>query len=151
MRSFRSKPIGWQHESHRHYLAAKGISTKKTYCADKFNYKAAADGLRSLFHDGRPDTEDYGKAMKMQQVDNLRNEVVGKLNEAQESGEITTDNAQRFMNNDFTDETKDFLHRDTESYTQYHDDVMRKLDWHLSTYSTKPRMPWTMEKKYHGT
>jgi hypothetical protein len=28
MRSFRSKPVGWQHESHRHYLAAKGISTK---------------------------------------------------------------------------------------------------------------------------
>jgi len=28
MRSFRSKPVGWRGESHRHYLAAKGISTK---------------------------------------------------------------------------------------------------------------------------
>lgn len=29
MRSFRSKPVGWRKESHRHYLAAKGISTSK--------------------------------------------------------------------------------------------------------------------------
>ena len=28
MRSFRNKPVGWRNESHRHYLAAKGISTK---------------------------------------------------------------------------------------------------------------------------
>jgi len=28
MKSFRSKPVGWRGESHRHYLAAKGISTK---------------------------------------------------------------------------------------------------------------------------
>lgn len=25
--SFRSRPVGWRHESYRHYLAAKGIST----------------------------------------------------------------------------------------------------------------------------
>ena len=28
MRSFRSKPVGWRYESHRHYLAAKGIKTR---------------------------------------------------------------------------------------------------------------------------
>ena len=28
MSSWRSKPIGWRGESHRHYLAAKGIKTK---------------------------------------------------------------------------------------------------------------------------
>jgi len=28
MRSFRSKPVGWRGESHRHYLAAKGIKTR---------------------------------------------------------------------------------------------------------------------------
>lgn len=26
--SFRSKPVGWRHESYRHYLAAKGLRTK---------------------------------------------------------------------------------------------------------------------------
>jgi len=33
MRSFRSKPVGWQGESYRHYLAAKGFSTAKKYYA----------------------------------------------------------------------------------------------------------------------
>ena len=28
MKSFRSKPVGWRGESHRHYLAAKGIKTR---------------------------------------------------------------------------------------------------------------------------
>lgn len=28
MRSFRSKPVGWRGESYRHYLAAKGVTTK---------------------------------------------------------------------------------------------------------------------------
>lgn len=28
MRSFRQKPVGWRHESYRHYLAAKGIKTR---------------------------------------------------------------------------------------------------------------------------
>lgn len=31
MRSFRSKPVGWRGESHRHYLAAKGVRTKHEY------------------------------------------------------------------------------------------------------------------------
>jgi hypothetical protein len=28
MTSFRAKPIGWRGESHRHYLAAKGVKTR---------------------------------------------------------------------------------------------------------------------------
>jgi hypothetical protein len=31
----RYKPVGWQNESHRHYLAAKGIKTKYNYSARK--------------------------------------------------------------------------------------------------------------------
>lgn len=30
VRSFRSKPVGWQHESYRHYLAGKGITTRRS-------------------------------------------------------------------------------------------------------------------------
>lgn len=33
--SFRSKPVGWRGESHRHYLASKGIKTKVKYYAGK--------------------------------------------------------------------------------------------------------------------
>jgi len=28
MTSFRAKPVGWRGESHRHYLAAKGVKTR---------------------------------------------------------------------------------------------------------------------------
>lgn len=31
VRSWRARPIGWRNESHRHYLAAKGISTKRYF------------------------------------------------------------------------------------------------------------------------
>ena len=37
MKSFRSKPTGWQFESNRHSLAAKGISTGRTYNASKIS------------------------------------------------------------------------------------------------------------------
>lgn len=34
MRSFRSKPVGWRNESYRHYLASKGVRTKKLVLSD---------------------------------------------------------------------------------------------------------------------
>lgn len=40
MRSFRSKPVGWQHESYRHALAARGIES---------NYYARKSKLRVPF------------------------------------------------------------------------------------------------------
>ena len=36
---YSSKPVGWRNESHRHYLAAKGISTSRNkYHAHKYHY-----------------------------------------------------------------------------------------------------------------
>lgn len=43
MRSFRSKPVGWRHESYRHYLAAKGV--KSAYAAKT----ALGRGLERIF------------------------------------------------------------------------------------------------------
>jgi hypothetical protein len=34
MTSFRAKPIGWRGESHRHYLASKGVKTKQNYFSE---------------------------------------------------------------------------------------------------------------------
>lgn len=44
MRSFRSKPAGWRHESYRHYLASKGI-------ASKMPKYLAAKGIRMRYFD----------------------------------------------------------------------------------------------------
>jgi hypothetical protein len=35
VRSFRSKPIGWRNDNYRHYLAAKGVSTRMNFYAVK--------------------------------------------------------------------------------------------------------------------
>jgi len=49
VRSFRSKPVGWRSESYRHYLAAKGVTTKRYFSKGNFlpsYYKQAfAEGL----------------------------------------------------------------------------------------------------------
>lgn len=44
MRSFRSKPVGWRGESHRHYLAAKGIKTVPKKYFGVFVYRKSLDG-----------------------------------------------------------------------------------------------------------
>ena len=41
MKSFRSKPVGWRGESHRHYLAAKGVKTRNKYYAYAPTYTGA--------------------------------------------------------------------------------------------------------------
>jgi hypothetical protein len=65
MRSFRAKPVGWQNDSYRHYLAQKGISTNK--------YRAPKTGL-GKFVQGAFDRNDlfiarqrYGRAVGIQQ------------------------------------------------------------------------------------
>jgi hypothetical protein len=65
VRSFRSRPVGWRSESYRHYLASKGVSTRKYLSKGNFlpSYykKAFAEGLtreefeRKLFAAGRDD------------------------------------------------------------------------------------------------
>lgn len=41
MRSYRQRPVGWRGESHRHYLAAKGISR---YFSPVFVYRRSLGG-----------------------------------------------------------------------------------------------------------
>ena len=44
MKSFRSKPVGWRGESHRHYLAAKGIQTVPKKYFGVFVYRKSLGG-----------------------------------------------------------------------------------------------------------
>jgi len=49
MRSFRSKPVGWRGESYRHYLAAKGIKTKRYFAEGDIAMRKFKDaGLRRV-------------------------------------------------------------------------------------------------------
>lgn len=126
------RPVGWRNEPHRHYLAAKGIPTKRYYAIDA---KRMAAGMKSFFSDGRPDTEDYGKRMDQETVEQTRMDVVRKLEAAEDKGKITHDNAKRFMTDQFTDQTKDFLQGTIDRRT-YLENVKRKLDSHMGINST---------------
>lgn len=63
MRSFRSKPVGWQRDNYRHYLAAKGVSTKKSsFMAKKLptitdGYYAVEEDMKESWGDRSPDDE----------------------------------------------------------------------------------------------
>jgi hypothetical protein len=50
MKSFRAKPVGWQYESHRHSLAAQGVSTKRYMMAKGYMMKRARPGLVGRVH-----------------------------------------------------------------------------------------------------
>lgn len=130
MRSFRNKPVGWRHEPHRHYLAAKGIKTAHRYRKGKI--KAVAN---FLMDDGRADTEDFEQDLKMSAVNDMRDEVSTKLGEAERAGNISFENSRRFMNDDFTTETKDFLD-DKIRRNIYQDNVRRRLGRHLTQFGT---------------
>jgi hypothetical protein len=125
------RPAGWRGESHRHYLAARGVRTNRYYAIDA---KRMAAGIKSFFSDGRPDTEDYGKRMDAETIEQQRSEVVRKLQQAEDTGKITHDNAKRFMDDQFTSETKDFLNGTIDRRT-YLENVKRKLDSHMGTNS----------------
>ena len=50
-RNYRARPVGWKGESHRHYLAAKGISTKRYFkrsYPDDAEIQLARDELKAL-------------------------------------------------------------------------------------------------------
>jgi len=55
---YSSKPLGWRGESHRHYLAAKGISTKPKQYFDRISEGRGMVGLKITNEDAQ---WDYGK------------------------------------------------------------------------------------------
>jgi hypothetical protein len=67
MSSFRSKPVGWRYESHRHYLASKGVKTKVDEVADILMFKETdASWLREKpTVGGAGKAEDVADVLKM--------------------------------------------------------------------------------------
>jgi hypothetical protein len=107
----------------------------KRYLAS-IDYDKAAKSIHWAFDDGRPKTEDFAESMRRAEVERMRLESMAELQKAEHAGNITFDNAQRFMADDFTHETKDFLNGTTDRQT-YEANVKRKLHKHKSMHSTK--------------
>lgn len=54
MKNFRAKPVGWQNESYRHYLAAKGVKTsKKKTAPQKYKKGTIKEFVKTRDEDGK--------------------------------------------------------------------------------------------------
>jgi len=76
MRSFRSKPTGWQYESHRHYLAAKGIPSKR--------YLVVKTGLGKFIQgafEKREEYAAYGDAARNVRIQQEQRELAARIAE----------------------------------------------------------------------
>lgn len=134
---------GWFYESFRHSLSARGISTgrkkrrlrtaKVRKRRDIFEWRfhrkflarkyAAFKDDRGLLGNGQTLT-DVSKELKQRNVDVLRNEVIGELQENE--GRMWRGSVERFMEGDFLQETNDYLNNTIDKLT-YERNVRRKL------------------------
>jgi hypothetical protein len=128
VRSFRSKPIGWQRDSYRHYLAAKGISTCR-YPMTKERAKEIAEGVKSFFSDGRAETPDFSKMQREAQVQEEYARTAQELSNEEQEGKLQSGASERFLEGDFTNETKDFLDKKID-YGQYRNNLNRLMKKH---------------------
>jgi len=133
MRSFRSKPVGWQGESHRHYLAAKGISTGQR------QYYASHGLLDNL------PAEMEVKMFKERRAAELRNRVQDELMAAEQRGEISSRTANDFIENVFAKELG-FYMDGTYDYQRFEDEVMRQLHRDIQTHNKKLSLPFISDK-----
>jgi len=86
-KSFRAKPVGWKGESHRHYLAAKGISTNR-----KYNVKTGVGRfVESLYAQGdrrRSKFDAEGAMPSIQKLKMQREELKTPLTKTEQEKEI---------------------------------------------------------------
>jgi hypothetical protein len=142
---FRRQPIGWQGESYRHYLAAKGVKTRiakpsasaahTQYYAEREGEDAAAKTtkfLKWMAHDGRSDVDDLVKARRNAEQQQVYQEVLRKLDEKVNNDEVTYDASNDFIRQGgpFEDETKDFLDGKVDLPT-YRQNVAKRLSVHI--------------------
>lgn len=105
------RPKGWVRESYRHYLAAKGISTRRYNAVRRYNapdFKAASEKLKSFVSD-RVEAPDEKKLMTERTIAKWRSEYQAKLDEREENGEISSQNADRFMAEEFDRIVQEYL------------------------------------------
>jgi hypothetical protein len=148
MRSYRSRPVGWRQDFHRHYLAAKYGSAGRTRYLSSTNdgpAKAAAM-LKATFGDGRPETEDFSLRAKHRDIESKGADVKRRLDEAKKEGVVSAKRADEFYGGKFTDITKDYLDNTYDS-EQYKAEVDKSLQSHLHEHATSVKPFDYTEKK----
>lgn len=131
--SFRSKPVGWKGESHRHYLAAKGIKTKNKYFMFKDN-----KGLLNT-----TDTAvDFDKELRQRVVNEVSNEVITKLHKEEDENKMNSEWSERFLEFEFKNLANKYLSDKSYTRQEFKDDVSKQLEDYTHIHSGKLKLGW---------
>jgi hypothetical protein len=122
----RYKPVGWRNDSHRHYLAAKGIKSK--YEAHKY----FSDGE---MHDERPFYQEHklkseGMNLRMHDIGKKHDEIMQKMEEEVKKGNLDPHKREEFFTGDFKKAKEDYLNK-TYNTSQFHDEVDRSFTYFM--------------------
>ena len=83
-RNYRARPVGWRNESHRHYLASKGIATKRYMYTDRHTL------MKRALINSRPYISEEEKQRREREIayENRRREMQEQLKLAEEEKRI---------------------------------------------------------------
>lgn len=115
---------------------------KKEVMRRRYNVttKQTADFLKGMFDDGRPKVADFAENRKQEDVVMANQRVMEKIRLAEDNNEITSDNANRFLRDDFTTASKDYLDNPHMDRSHYDGEVDRLLERHMSRHGKSAKM-----------
>jgi hypothetical protein len=125
------RPKGWQRESYRHYLAAKGISTRKYNAPD---FKKGAEMMRSAFSN-RVDHTDNERVIRDEAISEARAEYKKRLRQLEEEGKIKPKDVDYFMQEEFDIEKERYLQKQYDRQ-QFKDALDRRYKFHVKKCGT---------------
>ena len=134
MRSFRSKPVGWRYESHKHSLAAKGIRSK--YFADSApdKYDKVADFLHAAADDGRAKVPDFHEQHRQDMVNGVVKQYSDEFSQGESAGVFRAGVTKSFLQDDLTNECKDFIDEKIDEQT-FKSNLARRAAKHKQQHS----------------
>jgi hypothetical protein len=91
--------------------------------------KEIAEGVKSFFSDGRAETPDFSKMQREAQVQEEYARTAQELSNEEQEGKLQSGASERFLEGDFTNETKDFLDKKID-YGQYRNNLNRLMKKH---------------------
>ena len=133
MRSFRSKPTGWRYESHRHSLAAKGIKTR--YFAEGDKYDKMSDFLHYAVDDGRAKVVDFHEQHRQNMVNGVVQRYSDEFSQAESAGQLRAGATKSFLQDDLTNECKDFIDEKIDEQT-FRANLARRAAKHKQQYAS---------------
>ena len=134
---------GWYGQSHRHYLAAKGIATKvprhKYYAMD--NVELTDD--KPFYQEHKFKSE--GVNLRMHDLGKEQHRIMTELDAAVSRGELIPEKREEFIMGDFKTLKEDYINKRI-SKSQFDDELQRSLAYFLKVNNKKLKVFFWAEK-----